>query len=66
MQRVIDNINKHYEDSITLIHTARADKLMGATIQWLREKGVHYWAISNQKLKADVYIDDLSVNPKDL
>jgi len=65
-QKLIDHCNSHYEDSITIIYTARKDELIEATIQWLRTHGVRYWAISNQKLHFDLLIDDNVLNIKDL
>ena len=66
VKKVIDDMNSHYQDSITIVYTARRDELMGATVKWLRNNGVRYWAISNQKMPADCYIDDKAINAKDV
>lgn len=65
-QKVIDDCNGHYEDSITIIYTARQDCLLEATVTWLRTHGVKYWGINNQKLHFDNLIDDHVTNVKDL
>lgn len=65
-KELIEDLNNHYNDSITIIYTARRDELIGETITWLRNNGVHYWAINNQKMPADLYYDDKCINVKDL
>lgn len=66
VKKVIDSINSHHDDAITIIHTARKDELIPATLKWLRDNGVHYWAITNQKLPADQYVDDHAIRPEEL
>lgn len=41
-----------------IIYTARPDKLIPATLKWLRKHNVKYDAICNNKMVADVYIDE--------
>ena len=65
-KKMIEYINSHHHDSITIIHTARRDELIEETIKWLRKHGVYYWAINNQKMPADLYIDDHCINTKDI
>jgi hypothetical protein len=65
-QKIIDHCNLHYENSITIIYTARQDCLLEATVRWLRIHGVRYWAISNQKLHFDTLYDDNVFNAKEL
>lgn len=65
-KKVIRHCNSHFDDSITIIYTGRKDSLMSETIIWLRDNNVKYWAISNQKLRADYYYDDHAINVKDI
>lgn len=62
-QNIIDLINEHADKHYVIVHTARTDDLIPATLKWLRKHGVKFQAISNNKLAADIYIDDLSFRP---
>ena len=64
IQVVIDKVNDLYEENFIVIYTARRDDLIPASLEWLRRNGVHFHAFSNNKVPADVYIDDRSVHPK--
>ena len=58
IKRMIDKINKLGAKNFIIIHTARRDNLIPATLEWLRRNNVLYQAISNHKTFADIYIDD--------
>ena len=62
-QRVIDCINNLSLKNFIVIHTARRRELYTATVDWLEMYGVRYHAIRMEKMPADCYVDDLSVNP---
>lgn len=64
--KVIAWFNFQYDECITIIYTARKDALMIATIKWLRLNGIRYWGINNQKMPADIYIDDKCLHPDKL
>lgn len=49
-----------------VIYTARRDALVPATLEWLRKNNIPYSAFSNQKMPADIYIDDKAHNVVDL
>lgn len=65
-QEMIDKINKLHESKFVVIWTARRDRLIPATLEWLRRNNVMYSAISNLKCSADVYVDDKSIKPNEL
>lgn len=62
----IDKVNKLYFTNFIVIYTARRDKMIPSTLQWLRRNGVLFHAISNLKCPADLYIDDISKRPEEL
>lgn len=63
---VIEKFNKLAETNFVYICTARRDHLIPETLRWLRRNGIMFQAISNNKSSADLYIDDLCKNIKDL
>jgi len=64
IKEAIDKVNSIM--GFIIIYTARTDKLMEATIKWLKKVGVSYHAISNIKIPGDYYVDDNSLKIKDL
>lgn len=54
----IDKVNELSKGNFIIIWTARRDHLIEASIKWLRQNGVKFDAISNNKAPADIYIDD--------
>ena len=46
-----------------VIHTARRHGMYEKTIKWLKKHGINYHAIRMNKLPADLYLDDKSLNP---
>jgi len=65
-KKAIDKIWECFKGDFLVIYTARKDKLIPATLRWLRESNVYFNAISNIKAPADIYIDDKCINIKDL
>ena len=53
----IRKLNELAKDNFIIIFTARKDEFISATLEWLREHGVRFDAISNRKTPADIYID---------
>lgn len=65
-QKLIDLINSLYvQKNIIILYTCRGDSIIPATRYWLKKHGVKYHSINNNKLWADLYIDDKAVSPKD-
>lgn len=62
---VIDKVNKIGLLNFIVIFTARRDELIPVSLEWLRKNNVRFHAISNIKMPADKYIDDLAINPED-
>lgn len=62
---VIKKWNDLYYEAITIIATGRHDDLMSETIKWLRDHGVRYWGITNNKPLGDQYVDDLAMTPEE-
>ena len=58
IQKNIDKVNKLSRGNLVVIWTARNDNLMTATFKWLKENGVCFDAVSNEKPGANIYIDD--------
>ena len=65
-QKNINKINELYNYNFIVIYTARRDHLLPATLEWLRKHGVKFHAISNNKMAADVYIDDKAIDNKQI
>ena len=61
--QMIEVVNKLAQRDVIIIYTARQDRLIPATLQWLRHWHVRYDAISNEKRPSDLVIDDKSFNP---
>ena len=62
---MIKTVNELSKKHHIVIYTARKDKLIPATLVWLRKNEVHFDAISNKKMPANVYIDDRAINTND-
>jgi len=54
----IKETNRLHLKNYVVIYTARRDKLIPATLEWLRRNNVHFQAISNKKSSAHIYIDN--------
>ena len=63
--KVIKKVNEKYKHAFIVIYTARHDRLIPATLEWLRRNNVRYHAFSNLKIPADQYIDDHATHIKD-
>lgn len=57
-EKVIEAVRKTYLSAFIVVYTARRDELIPATLEWLRRNNVRYHAFSNQKIGAEVYVDD--------
>ena len=66
--KMIDYINELYKKGAhIIIWTARFPKDYEKTLNWLNKHNVMFHGISMRvKIGADVYIDDKSINPKEL
>lgn len=65
-KKLIDLINALYiQKNIIILYTCRGDSIIPATKYWLKKHGVKYHSINNNKLWADLYIDDKAINPND-
>ena len=65
--KIIQLVNDLYFEGHTIIlYTCRGDSVIPATRCWLKEQGVKYHALNNNKLWADYYLDDRSVHPDKL
>jgi len=68
---VIEKVNKLALEGIDghpvkiMVWTARRDELIPATLEWLRKHDVRFWGISNNKIAAELYIDDRAINVED-
>jgi uncharacterized HAD superfamily protein len=61
--RLIERMERESRTNLIVIYTARKDRLIPATLSWLRKNNIPFDAISNNKMPADLYIDDRSENP---
>lgn len=62
--KIVQEINDAYAHGhIIILYTARRDALMSATFQWLKDHGIRFHGVNNQKLPADEYIDDKARQP---
>lgn len=57
-EKTIQIVNSLSMENFIIIWTARRDSLIPATLHWLRMQGVRFEAISNNKMVADVYVDN--------
>ena len=64
--KTIKWIEDNTEGAFIIIYTARRDFLIPSTLKWLRKHQVFFHAISNNKIPADVYIDDKAVHISDI
>lgn len=58
----IKRLNDLSETEFVVVLTARRDRLIPASLQWLRRHNVKFHAISNNKMPADWYYDDKTTN----
>jgi len=65
-QKIINKVNRAYQSNFIVIYTARRDRLIPATLQWLRRNNVMYHAISNHKCSADIYVENKAIQPEEL
>jgi len=58
----------YYERNTIIIYTARPESVRNETEYWLRKNGVKYHAIvmGNNKVGADIYVDDRAIRPEEL
>lgn len=66
IQKNIRKINKLYMTNFIVIYTARKDFLIPITLEWLRANKVNFHAISNNKVSADIYIDNRAMRPEEI
>ncbi len=65
-KKVVAHVKKLIQEKhFIYFYTNRADKLMPATFEWLRENGLPT-IVSNHKLSFDYLIDDKTINPEEL
>lgn len=57
-REIIESVQRAYMRAFIVIYTARRDELIPATLEWLRRNNVRYHAFSNQKIGAEIYVDD--------
>jgi len=57
-----DIVNQLYQRNFIIIYTARRDELIKNTIKWLKQNGIMFHAISNNKIPAYYYVDDRSIS----
>jgi len=55
---VVNHVNNYDRSWFVVAYTARVDKLLPATVQWLRKHNIRFDAISNNKMVATRYLDD--------
>ena len=66
-QKIIDWVNQKYRRGhVIIIFTARPYEVMRDTVAWLIKHGVKYHGINMDKPGAQIYLDDKSINPKEL
>ena len=63
---LIQLLRDKFPGCLIIIWTARVDELIPASLKWLRKHDVPFRAISNLKMGADLYIDDKTLNPRDV
>ena len=63
-RKLIEMINDLYCKGYAIIlYTCRGDSVIPATRCWLKENHVKYHALNNNKLWADIYLDDKGISP---
>ena len=66
-QKIIDWVNIQYrKGNVIIIFSARPYELMRETVSWLIKYGVKYHGLNFDKPGASWYIDDKSINPRDI
>ncbi|MDE2098564.1 MAG: hypothetical protein KGL39_15020 [Patescibacteria group bacterium] len=63
--KIIKKVNDLFKHAFIVIYTARQDRFIPATLEWLRVHNVRYHAFSNLKIPADYYVDDHAMLVKD-
>ena len=58
----------YYDRNVIIIYTARPETMRNETEYWLRKNKVKYHALvmGNNKMGADIYVDDRSIRPEEL
>ena len=58
----------YYDRNVIIIYTARPETMRNETEYWLRKNGVKYHALvmGNNKMGADIYVDDRAIRPEEL
>lgn len=58
----------YYDRNVIIIYTARPETMRNETEYWLRKNKVKYHAIvmGNNKMGADIYVDDRAIRPEEL
>ena len=63
---MIDLVNKlYFAGHAIILYTCRGDSIIPATRCWLKENGVKHHSLNNNKLWADMYVDDRAIHPDD-
>ena len=55
--QMVSLVNRLYDDNFIVIYTARRDKLMSATFEWLKRHGIKFHAVSNIKIPLSYLLD---------
>ncbi len=58
-----EEVKDFFEKSFVVIWTARKNILIPATLKNLDKHGIPFHAVSTEKMSADLYIDDKTINP---
>lgn len=58
----------YYDRNVIIIYTARPETMRDETEYWLRKNKVKYHALvmGNNKMGADIYVDDRAIRPEEL
>lgn len=66
-QKVIDWVNKQYKKgNVIIVYSARPYEVMRDTVAWLIKYGIKYHGLNFDKPGAQIYLDDKSINPKEI
>lgn len=66
---IIEKVRQlYYGGNHIICYTARPEYFRHATEYWLRKNGVKYHALvmANNKMGADIYVDDRAIRPEEL
>ena len=65
IKKMIEYVNeRYYKDHFVIIYTARQNRLMNATFEWLDRNNVKYHAVMNKKCPVELLIDDTAKETK--